>query len=56
MYATEVVAENVILLGGEENGHSKQESGDRQQSAPRSSRREDEEFDRGDILSDDVPF
>jgi single-strand DNA-binding protein len=52
VYATEVVAENLILLGGEENGRGKQEG--TKQAGP--SRREDEGFDRGDILSDDVPF
>jgi single-strand DNA-binding protein len=57
VYATEVVAETLILLGGEENGRNKQEGAARQGSAGAASRRrEDEPAGSMDISDEDVPF
>jgi len=60
VYVTEVVAEELILLGGRQGGESVGESADRPVSMPRGARpaaaaAEDPGFDQG-ITDDDVPF
>ena len=62
VYVTEVVAEELILLGGRQGGESSGDFSDRPVSMPRSARpaaapapAEDPGFDQG-ITDDDVPF